>query len=111
MSSGFKIMWREHPLPTIVLAIMSAIVLATAVYEGVGNMISSHRDTVFFEKLQQLESKSEAHQMILTNFSKCMQDDKEVESNCITNTILLAEVNGYKNSIGEVFHDAGIPRK
>lgn len=68
-------------------------------------------DKPFFDHLAQLESKSQAHGMILNNFRKCMQEEHEPESSCITNTILLAEVNGYKNNIAEVFHDAGIPRK
>lgn len=107
MSSGFKIMWREFKP----FAVIIAFTLVALVCVAGSALYKSHQDSAFYDKLKQLESKSEAHQMILNNFIKCMVDDAEVESNCITNTILLAEVNGYKKNIGEVFHDAGIPRK
>ncbi|MBD8088774.1 hypothetical protein IFT48_02195 [Pseudomonas fluorescens] len=107
MTKAYKILWYEHRLSAITF-----LVLIAAIGFQIGaHMIRAHQDAAFFDKLQALESKSEAHQMILNNFAKCMLDDEEVESNCITNTILLAEVNGYKPNIGAVFHDAGIPRK
>jgi len=107
MTNAYKMMWYEHRAAAI-----GFLLLIPSLAFGIGaHLIKVHQDSVFFEKLQALESKSEAHQMILNNFAKCMLDDEEVESNCITNTILLAEVNGYKPNIGAVFHDAGIPRK
>lgn len=107
MSSGRKFRPNGPPILYIILVGM----LSSLLFLTISILANSRSDTAFFKHLAQLEGKSQAHEMILNNFRKCMQDDHEPESSCITNTILLAEVNGYKNNIAEVFHDAGIPRK
>lgn len=102
---------KATPGNTLVLFIILATAMTLIFLVTVAIFGNFKSDKLFFEHLAQLESKSQAHGMILNNFRKCMQEEHEPESSCITNTILLAEVNGYKNNIAEVFHDAGIPRK
>ncbi|AXH59958.1 hypothetical protein [Pseudomonas amygdali] len=102
---------KAMPGNTLVLFIILSTATALLFFVAVAIFGNFKSDKPFFEHLAKLESKSQAHGMILNNFRKCMQDEHEPESSCITNTILLAEVNGYKNNIAEVFRDAGIPRK
>lgn len=76
---------------------------------GLGNQYYEYAQSkAFYDHLNALESKSDAHRMMLSNMVFCLRDEGLPESSCITNTILLAEVNGYKDDIARVFQDAEI---
>ena len=103
--SGFKIMWQEHRVPTIILAICSALVLGVMLNDA----INQYQQNARYDKIDDLRSKSAYHDKILGIYLHCVRDDKESESACITNTIQLADLNGYRDKIKGVFDDAHIP--
>lgn len=107
MCKGLGILWCHHRSFFLLSVLLIGIIfgsLLKAAHIG-------YSQNAFFERLEALEGKSEAHSMVLRNMVKCMKVDQLAEPTCITNTILLAEVNGYKAQVGEVFRDANIPSR
>jgi hypothetical protein len=98
-------MWNDFRGPSLVMLLLGGLLLGM-----LGKMVvQNHQQAQRYEKIDQLRSKSEYHDRILNTYLKCVRDDEQPEAICISNTIQLSDLNGYRDKIKEVFDDAQIP--
>lgn len=90
-----------------------ALICVTALIAGYGaqSAIQAHKQNQRYVMIEKLRGKSDYHDRILKAYLSCVREEGEAESTCISNTILLADLNGYRNKINEVFSDAKIPSR
>lgn len=106
-ASGFTVFWRERR--TRILLVI--LILGFLVGQWAKDAVQRHQQQARYTQIEELRSKSEYHDRILKAYLFCVRDDREPESTCIANTIQLADLNGYRGKIKEVFDDAHIPSR
>ncbi|AYG47970.1 hypothetical protein DV532_27200 (plasmid) [Pseudomonas sp. Leaf58] len=106
-ASGFTVFWRERR--TRILLVI--LILGFLVGQWAQDAVQRHQQHERYAKIEELRSKSEYHDRILKAYLFCVRDDGEPESTCIANTVQLADLNGYRSRIKEVFDDAHIPSR